>query len=128
MRKLALVALVACLGLAGCGGGETASPTPDTVEGDVPKGDTGGGNAAQRGDAAAGKPVFTSAGCGNCHTFAAAGTKATVGPNLDESDANVEDAAEQIENGGGGMPAFKDQLSEEQIADVAAFVVESREG
>jgi cytochrome c2 len=33
--------------------------------------------------AAAGKGVFLSAGCGSCHTFAAAGTKATVGPDLD---------------------------------------------
>jgi hypothetical protein len=33
--------------------------------------------------AARGKGVFLSAGCGACHTVAAAGTKATVGPNLD---------------------------------------------
>jgi cytochrome c oxidase subunit 2 len=34
---------------------------------------------------AAGKEVFTgSAGCGSCHTLAAAGTSGTVGPNLDE--------------------------------------------
>ena len=32
-----------------------------------------------------GKSVFLSAGCGSCHTDAAAGTHATVGPNLDES-------------------------------------------
>ena len=127
MRRAALLALVAVLGLAGCGGGETASPTPDTVEGDVPKGDTGGGGGTG-GDAAAGKPVFASAGCGNCHVLAAAGTSGTAGPNLDESDVNVDDASEQIANGGGGMPPFKDQLSEKQIADLAAFVVESRGG
>ena len=33
---------------------------------------------------------------------------------------------QQIENGGGVMPAFKDQLSEEQIKAVAHFVVTSR--
>jgi mono/diheme cytochrome c family protein len=32
---------------------------------------------------AAGKSVFTSAGCGGCHTFAAAGASGTIGPNLD---------------------------------------------
>jgi cytochrome c oxidase subunit 2 len=34
---------------------------------------------------AAGKAVFTGVGgCGSCHTLAAAGTSATVGPNLDK--------------------------------------------
>jgi mono/diheme cytochrome c family protein len=32
---------------------------------------------------AAGKSVFTSAGCAGCHTFAAAGASGTIGPNLD---------------------------------------------
>lgn len=31
-----------------------------------------------------GAEVFLGSGCGNCHTFAAAGTTATTGPNLDE--------------------------------------------
>ena len=30
----------------------------------------------------------------------------------------------QVTNGGGGMPAFKDTLSEQQISDVAAYVTE----
>jgi len=30
-----------------------------------------------------GKAIFVSSGCGACHTFKAAGTSATVGPNLD---------------------------------------------
>ena len=30
----------------------------------------------------------------------------------------------QVTNGGGGMPAFGDQLSKQQISDVAAFVTE----
>jgi mono/diheme cytochrome c family protein len=29
---------------------------------------------------------------------------------------------EQVQNGGGGMPAFKGQLTETQIQDVAAYV------
>ncbi len=33
-------------------------------------------------------------------------------------------AEEQVTNGGGGMPAFKDQLSSEEISNVAAYVVE----
>jgi mono/diheme cytochrome c family protein len=32
---------------------------------------------------------------------------------------------QQVTNGGGGMPAFQGTLSEQQIQDVAAFVVAS---
>ena len=32
----------------------------------------------------AGAKAFTDAGCGGCHTLAAAGTRGTVGPNLDQ--------------------------------------------
>lgn len=35
--------------------------------------------------AAGGKAAFLSAGCGACHTFTAADTRATVGPNLDRT-------------------------------------------
>ena len=72
--------------------------------------------------------MFASAGCGSCHILADAGTTGTVGPDLDQSSADVEQAFEQIMNGGGGMPAFSDQLSEQEIADVAAYVVAARGG
>ena len=127
---LALALALGLVALAGCGGEETVSPTPQTVEGTLPAGETGetGGGAAVQGDAAAGKEVFASAGCGNCHTLADAGATGTVGPNLDDLDVTVEAAAEQVTNGGGGMPAFSGGLSEKQIADVAAYVVEARGG
>ena len=45
-----------------------------------------GSSTASQTSAAAGKAVFTgSAGCGSCHTLAAAGTTGTVGPNLGTS-------------------------------------------
>jgi cytochrome c oxidase subunit 2 len=45
-----------------------------------------GSSSASQTSAAAGKAVFTgSAGCGSCHTLAAAGTTGTVGPNLGTS-------------------------------------------
>ena len=34
-----------------------------------------------------------------------------------------EGTVQQVTNGGGGMPAFGGQLSEEEISNVAAFVV-----
>ena len=125
---LAVLTLVVA---AGCGGEETTSPEPETVEGTVPAetgggGDTGGGGGGGEGDATAGKDVYSSAGCGSCHTFEDAGSTGTIGPNLDESSVDFEAAAEQIRTGGGGMPAFEGQLSEQEIADVAAYVTQSR--
>ncbi|MDA0179904.1 cytochrome c oxidase subunit II [Solirubrobacter phytolaccae] len=55
-----------------------------------------------------GKGLFTSNGCGGCHTLADAGTNATVGPNLDEVLAgkdeafiktSIEDPSAEIANG-----------------------------
>ena len=89
------------------------APPPETTP-------TGG-----NGDAAAGKAVFASAGCGGCHTLKAAGSSGNVGPNLDQLHPNFKAVHDQVEHGGGGMPAFHGQLSEQQIANVAAFVSSS---
>jgi mono/diheme cytochrome c family protein len=79
-----------------------------------------GGNAEQ------GRTVFESAGCGGCHVLQAAGSTGTVGPNLDESTLSAEQVEEQVRQGGGAMPAFEGRLSDQEIADVAAYVVEAR--
>jgi mono/diheme cytochrome c family protein len=81
--------------------------------------------APAQGDATAGKAVFASAGCGGCHTLKAAGTSGTVGPNLDDLKPALDRIVHQVEVGGGPMPAFKGQLSDKQIQDVAAYVVAS---
>lgn len=92
-------------------------PAPATTETAPP--------AAPAGDAAAGRTVFASAGCGGCHTLAAAGSSGTVGPNLDEAKPSLQLIVDRVTNGRGVMPSFRDSLSERQIADVAAFVFES---
>ena len=74
-----------------------------------------------KGNATAGKTVFTSAGCTTCHTLKDAGSHGTVGPNLDQLKPVEAVVQRQVENGGGGMPPFKDQLSPKQIQDVAAY-------
>ena len=91
-------------------GGETTPPE------EMPEG---------TGDPGAGAAVFTSAGCGSCHTLAAAGSTGAVGPNLDETMPNVALVVDRVTNGKGGMPAFADQLSEQEIADVAAYVADA---
>jgi mono/diheme cytochrome c family protein len=115
---LALAALV----LAGCGGGETVSPVAEEVEGTLPQMTTEVEEITVKGDPDAGAEVFAANGCGSCHTLAKANASGTVGPNFDEAPPSFERAFTTITNGRGGMPAFGEQLSEQQIADVAAYV------
>jgi mono/diheme cytochrome c family protein len=75
-------------------------------------------------DAAAGAKVFASAGCGSCHTLSAAKSSGQVGPNLDDAKLGYDTVLAKVTNGGGGMPSFGGQLSEQQIRDVAAFVAD----
>lgn len=80
------------------------------------------------GDASAGKEVFTSAGCAGCHTLADAGAGGTVGPNLDDAKPEKDLVITRVTNGMGAMPPFKGQLTDQQIADVAAYVVQATGG
>ena len=148
MRRMALVLVVlaGALGLAaaGCGGEEEVTATPETVEGTLTtettptetettdttmtettetETETTETEPAAEGDPVAGKEVFLGASaCGGCHTLADAGTTGAVGPNFDESQPSYELALDRVTNGQGGMPSFSSTLSEEQIADVAAYV------
>jgi len=81
----------------------------------------GGGGATA--DAAAGKEVFSEE-CSVCH--GATGHGGNGGPDLRTMPlAKTQAGAEkQVTNGGGGMPAFKGQLSAEEISNVAAYVAE----
>jgi mono/diheme cytochrome c family protein len=147
-----VAALVGALVVSGCGGGSSSSSEATTTEEAEPEtggaaeeeaeaeepAETGGAEAeepaeeeeAETGGAeaggesaavAAGKTVFT-ANCGTCHTLKEAGTSGTVGPNLDELEPDLATVEGQVESGGGGMPAFKGQLSPEEITDVATYV------
>jgi cbb3-type cytochrome c oxidase subunit III len=84
----------------------------------------GDGEAAPPSDP---KELFVQS-CGSCHVLADAGTSGTIGPNLDEVKPPLDRAIEQITNGGGGMPAFADELSEEQIRELAEYVVQATGG
>jgi mono/diheme cytochrome c family protein len=97
-------------------GGEEPEPTEPAPGQPPPGGETAG-------DAAAGKEVFLGeAGCASCHTLSDAGATGAIGPNLDASMPPPELVVERVTNGQGGMPSFADQLSEQQIQDVAAYV------
>ena len=136
MRRLALLAPLAALAflVAGCGGvpgGEVTTATPETVVGTLPTESAPTETVPPEfadGDPEAGKEVFLSAGCGGCHVLSDAGTSGTVGPDLDASAPSLALAADRIANGQGGMPPYKDSLTDQQISDVAAYVVEATGG
>lgn len=87
---------------------------------------------------ARGKKVFVQTGCGACHAFRAAGTKATIGPNLDKalkgkSAAFIRQSIVKpnavIAKGykRNIMPStYGAQLSKQQLADLVLFLVKSR--
>ena len=131
MRRLVPIAFAALaaavLLLAGCGG-STRIPTAETVVGSLPKTTTQAAPSLPDGNADSGKQVFASAGCGGCHTLKAANASGTVGPNLDELKPELTAIQTQVINGGGGMPPYKGQLSDQQIADVSAYVYASTHG
>ena len=117
----------------GCGSATVVSPTAETVEGALPTEPTQTVNTSQ-GDPAAGKEVFASAGCAGCHTFKAAGSNATIGPDLDTAlqgkDAafvleSIVDPNAEIASGfqANIMPTtFDESLSDQQLADLVAFL------
>lgn len=126
MRRAGLIVLFATF-LAGCGGEETVSPT-GPVEGTLPK--------AEAGNPARGKGLFTSSGCGGCHTFKAAGTDGKTGPDLDQSLKGKDEAyiRESIVDPNatiapdfqpGIMPSYGEQLESSEVADLVAFLQQS---
>ena len=101
---------------------ETDETETDTTETETTDTETTTTPAVE-GDPAAGKEIFLGASaCGGCHTLADAGSTGQVGPNLDESQPDYELALDRVTNGQGGMPSFSSTLTEQQIADVAAYV------
>ena len=105
--RVASTAAIAALVVAGCGGSDEKTP---------PASSGGGGTA--------GKELFAQ-NCSSCHTLAAAGASGKVGPNLDQLQPGPDTVTAQVTNGGGGMPAFANKLSEEQIKQIADYVSEN---
>jgi mono/diheme cytochrome c family protein len=127
---LVVLSLGAAVLLSGCGSEGVVSPTPVTVVGSLPKPTAEPATPAfkLKGDPVAGKKLFDQAGCKSCHTLADAGATGTIGPNLDQAKPDYRLATARVTLGKGVMPSFKGQLTAQQIADVAAYVVQASGG
>jgi alcohol dehydrogenase (cytochrome c) len=96
------------------------APAPGAGSG---TGHAGEGGEQGTGDPAAGKTVFAD-NCAGCHGVS--GTGGNGGPDLTAIPSAKDEATvmKQVQNGGGGMPAFKGTLTQKQIQDVTAYVTQ----
>ena len=101
---------------------ETQATEQTATEGATTEAATTEATETEGGENADGAAVFASAGCGGCHTFGPANSNGTVGPKLDGIDLSKDEIAQQVRNGGGGMPPFGDSLSDDEIDAVADYV------
>ena len=119
--RLGLASLGAAVALAAMGqpsaaqdGGKPAGPPPPA------------GAADAAGKVEKGRELFADYGCGGCHSLADAGATGHVGPSFD-GDPNLTEAfiVNRVTNGQGAMPAFGDQLSQDEIAALASYVTQA---
>lgn len=133
---IAVIAFVAGLLIGDLG----SSPKTETVAVSAPAANEGEGGGESEGEGQAaeegGAQLFASAGCGSCHTLAAAGSTGTTGPNLDEflapddTTAGVEEMlVEPNSELAEGYPAnvmpqdYGQTFSKEEIHQLAEYLV-----
>lgn len=137
--RAALVVVLAgsALVVSGCGSEGVHLPTAAGVSGTLPKQQS----ALPKGNAAAGKTLFASNGCGGCHTFQAAGSSGTTGPDLDKLpqyaqqanqgslpqfvETSITNPSAYIQSGYQDvMPKSYGNLPQKQLADLVAFLTQ----
>lgn len=70
-----------------------------------------------------GRALFHDTGCSQCHTLADAGATGAYGPSLDGNPELTRALAlDRLTNGRGDMPSFAGILSNEELAQLAAYV------
>ena len=103
------------ISLAACGGGNANKGTNNAGDGGTNNQAGNTNNAGNEGtvDAAAAEEIYKNS-CIGCH---AADLGGGVGPNLQKvgSEMTADQIHDKIAKGGGGMPAFKGQLSDDEI-------------
>ena len=94
--------------------GQTATPNPAAAP----------IAAADAATVEGGRELFANWSCGSCHALKDAGGTGHVGPSLD-GNANLTEAfvKDRVTNGQGPMPAFGGQMTDEEIAQISAYIV-----
>jgi mono/diheme cytochrome c family protein len=76
-------------------------------------------------DREAARELFHAYSCSACHALADAGAGGSIGPSLDNPTLTRDFVMGRIANGQGAMPSFKGQLTDEEIAVLADYIVEA---
>jgi mono/diheme cytochrome c family protein len=128
----ATVAVIVAFAAAGGPSAAQESPAPPAPPTAVPSTTAAAPAPVASGDLKArmakGGDLFANYGCGSCHSLAAAGADGHVGPSLDDPNLTEDQVKNMVTNGSGPMPAFGGQLSKDDIAALAAYVVHSGTG
>ena len=74
------------------------------------------------------RATFNNFSCGACHVLGDAGATGQIGPALDGNDAmDHEFIVSRITNGAGAMPGFGGQIPEEEIGQLATYILQVKE-
>ena len=76
-------------------------------------------------DREAARELFHAYSCSACHALADAGASGSIGPTLDNPTLTRDFVIGRIAKGQGAMPSFSGQLSDEEIALLADYIVET---
>jgi mono/diheme cytochrome c family protein len=107
------MAVALALGLAAAGGQPSAAQEQAKPAGDA--------------SLKKGRDLFDNYACGGCHSLADANATGHVGPALDGNSRLTADfVSDRVTNGQGGMPAFRDQMSADDIAAITAYVMQAK--
>ncbi|WP_223285455.1 c-type cytochrome [Paenibacillus sp. PL91] len=123
MRKnkwfLWIAGTVLVIGLSACGGNNTNNGVNEQ-----PPAENNGGNGGTTVNTEEAESLYGK-NCVSCHAVDLSGG---VGPNLQKigSRMTVDQINAQISNGGNGMPAYKGQLKDTEIAALSAWLAEHK--
>lgn len=70
-----------------------------------------------------GRELFDAWSCSACHTLTDAGSSGVIGPSLDNPKLTRDLIIGRVSNGQGAMPSFGGQISDEEIATLADYIV-----
>jgi quinohemoprotein ethanol dehydrogenase len=125
--RLVAAVLVLALALSACGGDDEDGGADSGAEEQPPATQTEPAEEPDdtmlQGDPSAGEQLFAD-NCATCHGDDGGGGTGAPSLQREELAEDRDRVVDQVTQGGGGMPPFRDQLSNEEIQDVAAYVSE----